>query len=123
MRRAVRPFPSEYSMILSTILALAPFAVQNPIDPTLDPRYMAQANQGNPNYIAGSVYGGVQNAGSLDSDDFNRASLGSGWTQNGSGTFAISGNTLTSAPGTNDWIERVGTSAPYKIRPLSSIFL
>jgi hypothetical protein len=101
-------------MIFASILALAPFAAQNPIDPTLDPQSMAQANQGNPNYVAGSVYGGVQNAGSLDSDDFNRATLGSGWTQNGSGTFAITNNTLTSAPSTNDWIQRVGTNAPYQ---------
>lgn len=52
-------------------------------------------------------------AGSIDSDDFNRPTLGSGWTQMGSGSMAISADTLTSGSG-NDWMQRVGTTAAYE---------
>jgi len=98
-------------MLLTAVLALTPFAAQTPVDLTLTPG-QAQANLGAPGFVSGSPYGGVLAAGSLDSDDFNRATLGAGWNQMNSGSFGITSNELTCGYG-NDWIQRAGTTAPY----------
>lgn len=52
-------------------------------------------------------------AGAIDSDDFDRLTLGTDWTQMSVGSMAISANTLTSGTG-NDWMQRVGTTAAYE---------
>jgi hypothetical protein len=80
-------------------------------DPTLN--LNASAQSGLHQVAAGSFNGGQMNAGSIDSDDFNRASLGAGWSQQSAASFAITSNTLTSASG-NDWILRAGTTAAYQ---------
>ncbi|PCJ55254.1 MAG: hypothetical protein COA70_03155 [Planctomycetota bacterium] len=73
-------------------------------DPTLSPsQTIHHAQKG--------LLGGVIAAGSIDSDDFNRASLGPDWTQM-NGSFAITGNLLTSVSG-NDWIQRLGSVVDY----------
>jgi hypothetical protein len=97
-------------MLFTAVLALSQLGTQNPIDNALNSAYNAQANQGAGTFVSGTPYGGVLNAGSIDSDDFNRATLGAGWA--GSGNFAISSNALISGSG-NDWIERVGLSVNY----------
>jgi hypothetical protein len=86
---------------------------QQHLDPTLNLGPVA----GSQNSVVGfanastSPYGGVFNAGSIDSDDFNRASLGTGWNQMG-GSFSIVGDALISGSG-NYWIERAGQSVNY----------
>jgi len=102
-------------MLLSSLsLLLASMQAGTPALAAQDPTLNLNANSQSNHLIAsGSLAGGQINAGSIDSDDFNRASLGSGWTQMGSGSFLISSNMLASASG-NDWIQRVGTTADYK---------
>ncbi|MGB0685492.1 MAG: hypothetical protein ACPGQD_04825 [Planctomycetota bacterium] len=99
-------------------LSLALVALQGGVpvlaaqDPTLNLTPSASSQSGA--FVAApSGLGGTIAAGSIDSDDFNRASLGSGWQQEATGSFLISADTLISGQG-NDWISRVGTTADYK---------
>jgi hypothetical protein len=87
---------------------------QQHLDPTLHigPSAVNQNAVVNFTNASTSPYGGVFNAGSIDSDDFNRASLGTGWNQMG-GAFSIVSNALVSGSG-NYWIERAGLAVNYE---------
>jgi hypothetical protein len=83
------------------------------MDPTLNLNPQASV-QGNHLHTSGSALGGTIAAGSIDSDDFNRATgLGAGWTQIGGAAFSISADTLVSGSG-NEWIQRAGLAVDYK---------
>jgi len=87
-----------------------------PLPPSMDPALHISPMQqpAGLNQVAVMPQGGRQfAAGSIDSDDFNRAALGSGWTQIGGAAFSISANTLVSASG-NEWIQRTGLLVDYK---------
>jgi hypothetical protein len=99
-------------MLFSAVLILSQITTQNPLDNALNPAYNTQANQGVGKFVSGTPYSGVMNAGSIDSDDFNRALLGAGWTAQGFGNFTITNNALTSSSG-NDWIQRAGLATNY----------
>lgn len=98
------------SLLLASMQAGA--VNQQDLDPTIHmgPQTATQNSVVSFANASTSPYGGVFNAGSIDSDDFNRASLGAGWTQMG-GSFSISGDMLVSGSG-NYWIQRAGVSAP-----------
>ncbi len=102
-------------LLLPLSLALAPLQTGLPLPPSMDPN-LAQGPMG---HTRMSFVGAHPNqpqslaAGSIDSDDFNRVSLGTGWTQVAGANFSISNDTLISGSG-NNWIRRTGLSVPYE---------
>ncbi len=102
---------SPLSLVLVALQGGAPVIAAQ--DPTLNPAQTAASIPGGFVAAPSGLGGGTLAAGSIDSDDFNRASLGSGWQQEFSGSFLISADKLVSGSG-NDWISRVGTTAAYE---------
>lgn len=104
-------------MLLSPLaLLLVSMQTGLPLPPSMDAALHISPMQqpAGLNQVAATPQGGRQfAAGSIDSDDFNRATLGSGWTQIGSAAFSISADTLVSGAG-NEWMQRTGLSVDYK---------
>lgn len=101
-------------LLLAALQSGAP--LPQAMDPTLNPTQLSSIPGSSSSLVhaPGSPLGTPLAAGSIDSDDFNRATgLGPDWTQMSAGGFTITANTLTSASG-NDWIQRVGTAVAYE---------
>lgn len=108
-------FPFSILCYFWIMLIFAPFALlasmqaMSQLPPSQDPTLVPSQNI---HHAQSGLVGGIAAAGSIDSDDFNRATLGTDWVQMG-GSFSIVGNALSSAPG-NAWIERLGSVVDYK---------
>lgn len=75
--------------------------MSGPLPPTADAALSPSMTPGGSilSWAPPSLPGPSLAAGSIDSDDFNRATLGSGWTQVGGANFSIVTDRLTSASG------------------------